>query len=654
MPKSLGMLLNNMASQTNSKYAHLTREQVEQLLEKYQNARKLGLVWERDELEPDSSLNSDFVALELLSEHSVGVAPYQNLLIEGDNYDVLRYLNIAYRGRVKCIYIDPPYNTGNDDFIYNDKFLNKEHRYRHSTWLEFMYRRLTLARDLLAENGVIFVSISEHEHARLELLMDEVFAGMKVANFIWRTRSGANDEKDWFVSVDHEYVLCYANAGFSFEGNSKALLDYLNPDNDERGIWASKDLTKAHNFRQRPDTYYPIKNPDTDIWYPCDPDRVWAYSNRERSISKTLKSKTMDDLIESRCIIWKSEPDPAFYQSEAELLSAIELGTAPPNLKIYLQIGELKRQVEAGEVRHKLLDNLQPLSFWVGKKIGYTKPRLKRFASELKRTEKPVSTWLLPAAVKKNEAESLEDLDATTVMISGYTSEGTALLKDMIGNKDFAFPKPLSLIKALLKQATDPNGEHIVLDFFAGSGTTGQAVLELNTEDQGDRRFLMVSTSEATAKTPDKNVCRDITAKRLKAAINGYTVPSKNGNKTIQGIEGEFGYLRSARIAMEVLHSRIRHDQIWLALQQMHSLGLIGFAQGEWLQCLGDDHQRLVYVPTVTQTAVTALQQLVSQSAKSTVVYSGAPSLLEQRIFTEQVSFLPVPEVLLERFGGNL
>jgi adenine-specific DNA-methyltransferase len=643
-----------MPSQTTSKYAHLSREQVEQLLEKYQHARKLGLVWERDELEPDSNLNTDFVALELLPEHSVGIAPYQNLLIEGDNYDVLRYLNIAYRGRVKCIYIDPPYNTGNDDFIYNDKFLNKEHRYRHSTWLEFMYRRLTLARDLLAEDGVIFVSISEHEHARLELLMDEVFSGMKVANFIWRTRSGANDEKDWFVSVDHEYVLCYANAGFSFEGEVKSTKGYANPDSDERGDWTSGDLGQGKTWLQRPDTFYPICNPESDVWYACDSGAVWRFATKSRSEGKKLRSMTMEDLISDGRIEWKPEPNPALYNTEYELMAAIVAGTAPPNLRVYLQHEELKRQVEAGEAPRKLLENIQPLSFWIGKKIGYTKPRLKRFASELKRTEKPVSTWLLPASVKKNEAESLEGLEASTVMTSGYTSQGTALLKDMIGNKDFAFPKPLSLIKALLKQATDSHGENIVLDFFAGSGTTGQAVLELNAEDQGDRRFLLVSTSEATAKTPDKNVCRDITAKRLKAAIQGYTVPSKTGNKTIEGVDGEFGYLKSARIAMELLHSQIRHDQIWLALQQMHNLGLIGFVQSELLQCLEDENQRLVYVPVVSQPAVAVLQQLVSHLAKSTVVYSGAPSLLEQRVFSEQISFLPVPEVLLERFGGGL
>jgi adenine-specific DNA-methyltransferase len=643
-----------MASQTNSKYAHLTREQVERLLEKYQHARKLGLVWERDELEADSNVNTDFVALELLPQHSVGIAPYQNLLIEGDNYDVLRYLNIAYRGRVKCIYIDPPYNTGNDDFIYNDKFINKEHRYRHSTWLEFMHRRLTLARDLLSEDGVIFVSISEHEHARLELLMDEVFAGMKVGNFIWRTRSGANDEKDWFVSVDHEYVLCYANSGFSFEGDTKALLNYSNPDNDERGDWTSGDLGQGKTWLQRPDGFYEIYNSESNIWYACDSGAVWRFARKSRSDGKKLRSMTIEELIADHRIEWKLEPNPAFYESETELLNAIKSGTAPPNLRVYLQLAELERQVEAGEAPRKLLENIPPLSFWVGKKIGYTKPRLKRFASELKRTEKPVSTWLLPAAIKKNDAESLEGVESVKVMISGYTSEGTSLLKDMIGNKDFAFPKPLSLIKALLKQATDPHGENIVLDFFAGSGTTGQAVMELNAEDQGDRRFLLVSTAEATAKTPDKNVCRDITAKRLKAAIQGYTVPTKTGNKTIDGIDGEFGYLKSARIAMEVLHSQIRHDQIWLALQQMHNLGLIGFTQGELLHRLEDENQRLVYVPAVSQPAVSALQQLVSQLAKSTVVYSGAPSLLEQRVFSEQISFLPVPEVLLERFGGGV
>jgi adenine-specific DNA-methyltransferase len=643
-----------MASQTHLKYAHLTREQVEQLLDKYQKSRKLGLVWERDELEPDASFNTDFVALELLPEHSVGIAPYQNLLIEGDNYDVLRYLNIAYKGRVKCIYIDPPYNTGNDDFIYNDKFLNKDHRYRHSTWLEFMYRRLTLARDLLREDGVIFVSISEHEHARLEMLMDEVFAGMKVANFIWRTRSGANDEKDWFVSVDHEYVLCYANSGFSFEGDVKSSKGYANPDHDERGDWTSGDLGQGKTWLQRPDTFYEICNPESEIWYACDPGAVWRFATKSRSEGKKLRSMTMEDLIADRRIEWKPEPNPAFYHSEAELLAAITAGTAPPNLRVYLQLEELKRQVDAGEAPRRLLENIQPLTFWVGKKIGYTKPRYKRFASDLKRTEKPVSTWLLPAAVKKTEAELLEGLDATTVMISGYTSEGTALLKEMIGNKDFAFPKPLSLVKALIKQATDPQGENIVLDFFAGSGTTGQAVLELNTEDEGDRRFLLVSTSEATAKTPDKNVCRDITAKRLKAAIQGYTVPTKKGNKTVEGIYGEFGYLRSARIPMEILHSQIRHDQIWLALQQMHNLGLIGFVPSELLQCLEDETQRLVYVPTVSQSAVNALQTFVSYQPKSTVVYSGAPSLLEQRVFSEQVNFLPVPEILLERFGGGL
>lgn len=249
----MSMYLEAMpVSSTLSRYDHLTREQLIALLEKQRREKKLGLVWERDALEPDSGVNEDFVALTLVPELSAGLSPYQNLLVEGDNYDVLRYLHIAYRGRVKVIYIDPPYNTGNRDFIYNDRFVDEEHRYRHSLWLEFMARRLELARDLLAEDGVILVSISEHEHARLVMLMDEVFPGMRVGSFVWRTRSGANDEKTRFLSIDHEYVVAYGNPEFVFSGNRKAFTGYGNPDGDARGDWLSGPLIQGKSWKQRP------------------------------------------------------------------------------------------------------------------------------------------------------------------------------------------------------------------------------------------------------------------------------------------------------------------------------------------------------------------------------------------------------------------
>jgi hypothetical protein len=145
-----------------SKYEHLDRDSLVRLLERRDAERQLGLVWERDEIEADQAINDDFVALRLDPALSHGEAPWRNLIIEGDNFDALRALRMSHKGAIRCIYIDPPYNTGNRDFVYNDRFVDKTHRFRHSLWLEFMYRRLLLARELLAEDGAIFVSIDDN------------------------------------------------------------------------------------------------------------------------------------------------------------------------------------------------------------------------------------------------------------------------------------------------------------------------------------------------------------------------------------------------------------------------------------------------------------------------------------------------------------
>lgn len=269
------------------KYDHLSQQELIALLHKRDATRKLGLVWERDDLEHEKALNDDFVVLELDETLSVGQPPFQNVLIEGDNFDALRYLHIAYKGRVKCIYIDPPYNTGNKDFLYNDNFVEKDEAYRHSKWVEFMYRRLLLAKDLLAEDGVIFVSIDDIESAHLALLMDQIFPGMRVGTFVWRRRSGANDEKNWFLSSDHEYVHCYANKGFSFEGVKKDWSKAID-DGDKRGAWIDGPLNQGKDIQQRPDSFYPIHDPLSDTWYPCDPDTVWRFATRHALVPKNF------------------------------------------------------------------------------------------------------------------------------------------------------------------------------------------------------------------------------------------------------------------------------------------------------------------------------------------------------------------------------
>jgi adenine-specific DNA-methyltransferase len=190
-------------------------------------------------------------------------------------------------------------------------------------------------------------------------------------------------------------------------------------------------------------------------------------------------------------VLWPQNDHVAVYDTVEALRAAIENGLAPRNLQVYLHLDELRRQAASGQTPARLLDNISPIEDWIGRKIGYGKPRYKRFAKDLMSTEQPVSTWIVPAATKKSQLEelSLEDVTAFTV---GYTSEGTKLLSQMLGNKDFSYPKPLSLIKSLIAQAVEPDRGHIVLDFFAGSGTTGHAVLALNDEDGGDRSFILV------------------------------------------------------------------------------------------------------------------------------------------------------------------
>ena len=160
-----------------TRYDHLNREELLRLLEArdQRDATRFGLVWEANEIERDRALNNDFVALDLVRKECVGSAPWRNLIIEGDNFDALRYLRMTFAGQVKCIYIDPPYNTGNKDFVYNDHFVGKDDSWRHSTWCEFLYQRLMVAKELLRQDGMIFVSIDDNELFHLGLLMNRVF-----------------------------------------------------------------------------------------------------------------------------------------------------------------------------------------------------------------------------------------------------------------------------------------------------------------------------------------------------------------------------------------------------------------------------------------------------------------------------------------------
>jgi len=407
---------------------------------------------------------------------------------------------------VKCICIDPPYNTGNQDFVYNDRYVDKEDSWRYSKWLEFMYRRIRLAKDLLANDGVLMICINEESRAKLELMLDQVLPGMRVGSFVWRVKDTGNNEKANFSSV-HEYILVYANKGFNFAGKALVLDKYRNPDGDIEGAWAPVPLTCRFDYKERKNLFYPIQDPKTGYWYPCDPERVWVYSTESRlSQTKRNRSETIEDLIERGIIYFPpcKESEVMQWESMDSLLDAIRKGKGPrlPKKKTPL-----------------LKEDLPNLDFWIGKPISPCRPSRKSYLKDKKDGVAPVGSWI-GGQNEEFEFDSDDFEDLLEMLRTPRGGEGTDALKDILGNKAFSHPKPPTLIKHLIRQST--SGSDIVMDFFAGSGTTAQAVLELNQEDENHRRFIMVSSTEATETEPDKNICREVCAKRIKGVIDGY------------------------------------------------------------------------------------------------------------------------------------
>lgn len=360
-------------------------------------------------------------------EESVNFDTTENLFIEGDNLDALKMLQETYLGKVKMIYIDPPYNTGND-FIYEDdfsestdEFLRKSNQRDqdsnrlyansdasgrfHSDWLSMMYARLKLASILLRDDGIIFISIDDSEQANLKRICDEIFGQSNfLANIIWEKRFTRSNNSKTFATLT-EHIICFRKSTILAEvkepRNEKADSTYSNPDNDPRGVWTSVSYVNPATKDNRPNLAYNLVNPFTNQEV-VHPTNAWKYE----------KSTYLKHLEENRL-------------------------------------------------------------YW-GKDGSNTYPRLKRFLSEMVGGMVPVNFW------------SRQD--------AGTTDEASKNLEKLMEAKVFDFPKPISLVQKAMRMGTGVND--IVLDFFAGSATTAHAVMQLNSEDGGNRKFIMVQLPE--------------------------------------------------------------------------------------------------------------------------------------------------------------
>ncbi|MGX7005665.1 site-specific DNA-methyltransferase [Caballeronia sp. KNU42] len=594
----------------------LNEQQLRRLLVEHLTKQKLGLYWEANAIERDKALNANLVMPVLRQEWSM-LAPRgaacANLIIEGDNYDSLRMLRSTHRGKIGAIYIDPPYNTGNKDWVYNDSYVGANDRWRHSQWLEFLYRRLELARDLLTPTGVMMVSINDENRARLELLLDDVMPGRRLGTITWRTRQGSNADQQCFLSVDHEHILVYGNPEFRFKGFEKTYEMYGNSDNDPRGDWRPDNLTLGFSYKERPNLYYPLIDPDKGISYPSNPDRVWVYASQDRlKEGQTVQTRTMEEFIALGQIIFPSNQRVETWSNMAELFRAIDTGDVPKSGKTPL----LRR-------------DLPNLDFWIGRPVGFGRPQFKRYKADLRNQTQPLSSWIVPTF-----EEGDYELEAN--LVSGTNQEGARLVTEIFGDRAFNYAKPLSLIKGLLEQATGPND--IVLDFFAGSGTTAQAVLELNAKDGGQRKFILCSSTEATKKERNKNLCRDVCAERVRRVIKGYG--------STKGLGGTFAYLQLELVEPADLAFDVAPHQAFELLSLRENQTIQPVENGS-VQCIAGNHELAILM--CTDVTVEAVEKIASWPARRLAVYSTRPDAVLERLaaFGVQINSYSLIDALL-------
>ncbi|WP_191014574.1 site-specific DNA-methyltransferase, partial [Treponema zioleckii] len=410
--------------------------------------QKYGLVFEEHKEAIDEKLENNLPVLTEEKELFVGNGGEMNFLLEGDNLASLKLLEKTHKGKIDVIYIDPPYNTGNKDFIYDDDFVDSADSFRHSKWLSFMEKRLRIARELLSEKGVLFISIDDNEQATLKILCDEIFGENNfVGNYIWRKKYGGGQAVDYF-STEHEYICVYRKTEQMFwrdETVERSSKEFNH--SDSNGIFKTTKLAKWGNTSRkedRPTMYFPIKAPDNSDCFPIAPD---GNDGRWRIGKEKMKILEQNNLIH-----WEQKENK-----------------------------------------------------WIPYEKEY-------FTGQTK-------------IIK----------DRSIIYDVAETGDGSNVLTEIFNTKDkFLNPKPVEIIAKLLKNVSEKSHSSTILDFFAGSGTTGHAVLKLNAEDGGHRKFILCTNNE-------NGICRDITYERLKTVITG---ERKDGSKYSDGLSGSLKYFK--------------------------------------------------------------------------------------------------------------
>lgn len=417
--------------------------------------KKYGLIWEEhseavdEEMETKIPVFTEDISKRIIKDESAKC----NFLLEGDNLHSLYLLNKTCKGAVDIIYIDPPYNTGNNDFIYDDDYVNSDDGFIDSKWLSFMHRRLVLAKTLLKQDGVIFISIDDHEISQLKLLCDEIFGSANfICNAIRRNKAGAGHDSR-FLSVEYDYILMYA-----------------------------RDINKLSFNRQKVDT---------------DGDTKYKFS---------------DEYVDRRGKYYLR--DLAYKGANAKR----------SNWTITCPDGTVVASDDFGRQGHEWR--------WGQEKVKWG---IENGFIVFKKVKEKWNIYIKQYQYVDNEDKIRDRFIPYRAMITDYlNTEGTSELNSMLGANEFSYPKPVSLIKFLIGLIDKKDA--LILDFFAGSGTTGHATLAINAEDGGNRHFILCTNNQ-------NSICENVTYKRLKMAIEGYDKRANKGH--VEGLGGNLLYYKN-------------------------------------------------------------------------------------------------------------
>ena len=453
------------------------------MIENELTKKKYGLIWEEHEERVDKELETQIPTFEEIKDKEIVSNPNEkfNFLLEGDNLHSLYLLEKTHKEKIDIIYIDPPYNTGNNDFTYGDETLSKEDEYKHSKWLSFMERRLMIAKNLLSDKGFLFISIDDNEFANLKLLCDSIFGEENfISTLHWKKKKQPSYLHGQVAGV-MEYILVF--------GKNRNHLEKL-----------SLNSTTDSNAR--------IDNATNQI--------------SQRTIKKGIRVKLPSNITVIKAGIYKNKTMSTEYLND-----------------IYIKNGITQNDFEA---RARFRDSQERIDkfcdsgvLFITKNYGFRRDKLEEELAKKKAITDLLLDW-------------------------GDNQDSDVEIKNIFNEKIFSYPKPINLIRNIIKSTGYVNCK--ILDFFAGSGTTGQAVLELNKEDNGNRQFILCTNNE-------NEICEKITYQRLKTIITGFR---KDKSKYSDGIQSNLKYYRCTYIPRINTETENLHNNLLINIKNLIQL----------------------------------------------------------------------------------